>query len=66
MGFLDSLGEKIGETIKDQVNTYNNATNNSQKKSDERLMKDFKEERSYTKKLAMANELKRRGYGNQD
>ena len=66
MGFWDNLGESVGKAIKDQVDTYNITTENSRKKSDKRLIKDFKDESNYAKKIAMANELKKRGYGNQD
>lgn len=73
MGLFDNLGEilekagnALGEEVKKQKNVYDSTTNYSQNMNDERLIKKFKEEHDVTKKVAMANELKRRGYGKKD
>ena len=73
MGFFDVLGEifeeignAVGKEIIKQKDIYLSTTNNSQRMDDERLIKKFKEEHDMTKKVAMGNELKRRGYGKQE
>ena len=73
MGFFDVLGEileelgnAIGKEIIKQKDIYQSTTNNSQRMDDERLIKRFKQEQDVTKKAAMGNELKRRGYGKQE
>jgi hypothetical protein len=66
MGFLDKLGQAIGEEVVKQKKIYDTASESSMRKDDERLIKDFKDEHNTAKKIAMANELRRRGYGKQD
>ena len=66
MSFWENLGEVIGKAIVENKKTYESASVSSERKTDEKLIKDFKAETNMAKKLAMANELKKRGYGNQD
>ena len=53
MGFLDGLAKGLGY---DAVDAYNDEDDGER----------FKEEQDVTKKVAMGNELKRRGYGKQE
>lgn len=66
MSFFEKLGEVIGEEFAKNKKDYESASAASQRKTDERLIKDFKAETNLAKKVAMGNELKKRGYGNQD
>lgn len=66
MSFFDSLGKAIGEEIVNQKKVYNSTLKDAEKRSDERLIKDLKSESNMTRKMAIATELKKRGYGNHD
>lgn len=62
-GFLDRLGEMVGKAIDGQKRKYDRTAEYSSRQSDEKLIRDFKNEHNIVKKTAMANELKSRGYG---
>lgn len=70
MGFLDNLGEKVGKSIKEASEKYNHTSErvdkNTHGMSDKTLIRKYKEESDVVKKIAMGNELKKRGYGNKN
>jgi hypothetical protein len=66
MGFWDSLGEAAGKAIKNASDDFSSTSERAGNYSDERLAREFKSTTNMAKKMAYANELRNRGYGNQD
>lgn len=70
MGFWDSLGKFAGEAVKNGINekkadweTYQKNIEQYDRLDDEKLIKRFKSETDFKKKLAMKYVLQQRGYG---
>lgn len=67
MGFFDELGKSIGNDIKKKNERLREYQERARDMSDERLIREFKNSSGdMMKKLAYGQELKNRGYGNQD
>ena len=66
MSFFDNIGKAIGEEIVKQKEVYDSTSKYLERKSDERLIKDYKSESNMTKRLAILMELEKRGYGKHD
>lgn len=67
MGFFDELGKSIGNDIKKKNERLREYQERAQDMSDERLIREFKNSSGdMIKRMAYAQELKKRGYGNQD
>ena len=68
MGFLNSfmtsVGNAAGNKIRETTEKSKMAKSYAESWDDDRLIREFKRESDYIKKVAYGNELKNRGYGN--
>ena len=60
MGFWDMLGEAAGKALKEQKEKYGSASRQAGNLDDDSLLEKMKGENSIAKKMAYAEELKRR------
>jgi len=65
-GFFDRLGEMAGKTYAKQRSIYEKTVKESMQRSDEALLRSYRNESNVVRKQAIANELKNRGYNVND
>ncbi len=60
-GSFERLGETVGKAVAGRQRSYEESARRSSGLSDEKLIREYKNERNFARKKAMENELKSRG-----